>query len=177
MLAINSQSSSRKLIPNLVPCSVKHSGPITIEQRHWNPQETHRPVPVDDQNVGDAAKETASAQTAYLRGRKLQGKKVRLPSGYRGYVLEKTTEMLQPEATSADPRESRDEQGEERELQGDVHIMGMKAQFEEVMVWAHEVVPEDDDPYVRGIQDWITLADAVSSRAWTTLLESRADHT
>ncbi|KAF1821544.1 ribonuclease H1 small subunit [Dissoconium aciculare CBS 342.82] len=158
MLAINPQSSSRKLIPNLIPCSVKHSGPITIEQRHWNPQETHKP-------------------TAYLRGRKLQGKKVRLPSGYRGYVLEKTTEMLQPEATSADPRESRDEQGEERELQGDVHIMGVKAQFEEVMVWAHEVVPEDDDPYVRGIQDWINLADAVSSRAWTTLLESRADHT
>jgi ribonuclease H2 subunit C len=163
MLAINSPSSPRKLVPNLVPCSIKHSGPIAVEPHHWQPQESHKSALVGEHEVSTAAADAPEGQVAYLRGRKLCGKAVPLPAGYKGYILEKSTEIMQPESRRADiiPG-SEQEREEEQELPGEIQIMGSKAQFDEVMVWAHEAVPDDDDPYVRGIQDWIGLAEAVS---------------
>lgn len=39
--------------------------------------------------------------------------------------------------------------------------MEQHARFEEVMVWEHEAVPDADDIYVKGIEEWIGFAEAV----------------
>ena len=44
-----------------------------------------------------------------------------------------------------------------------VHEM---ATFDEITVWGHETLPEAvDDPYSKGIDEWIKLAHAVSQRS------------
>ena len=35
------------------------------------------------------------------------------------------------------------------------------ATFQDVMVWGHEVVPDEEDAYVKGLQEWIGLAKTV----------------
>lgn len=36
------------------------------------------------------------------------------------------------------------------------------AQFDEVVVWGHEVAAEpSEDPYVRGVEEWLDLSDRV----------------
>ena len=39
------------------------------------------------------------------------------------------------------------------------------ATFEEFTVWDHEVLPPAEDPYVMGVEEWISLAEAVSGSA------------
>ena len=39
------------------------------------------------------------------------------------------------------------------------------ARFEEFTVWDHEALPPAEDPYVMGVEEWIGLAEAVSSSA------------
>ena len=43
-----------------------------------------------------------------------------------------------------------------------VMVLEEAASFEEMAVWGHEAVPEPDDPYVKGVEEWIAFAGAVS---------------
>lgn len=45
----------------------------------------------------------------------------------------------------------------------DTMIMEQHATFSDVMVWDHEAVPDGDDVYVKGMEEWIDFAEAVSS--------------
>ena len=38
------------------------------------------------------------------------------------------------------------------------------ATFDEVVVWGHETVVETDNSFVRGVDEWVIFAEAVSSR-------------
>lgn len=97
---------------------------------------------------------------AYLRGRKLHGKAVKLPEGYYGSVVEKSTpkkaekpreEMIEDLEIVDDP----DDQPEIGAMQG-------QATFEEVMIWGHESLPDSsEDPYLRGMEEWISFAEQV----------------
>lgn len=40
-------------------------------------------------------------------------------------------------------------------------IMDHTATFDHVMVWDHEAVPDGEDVYVKGIEEWIGFAEAV----------------
>ena len=42
------------------------------------------------------------------------------------------------------------------------------AAFDEVVVWGHETVAETDNSFVRGVDEWVTFAEAVSSRCYAT---------
>lgn len=43
-----------------------------------------------------------------------------------------------------------------------VKVLEEAASFEEMVVWGHEVLPGSDDPYVKGVEEWIAFAEAVS---------------
>lgn len=43
-----------------------------------------------------------------------------------------------------------------------VRVLEEVASFEEVVVWGHERVVDRDDGFVRGIEEWIPFAEAVS---------------
>jgi ribonuclease H2 subunit C len=42
-----------------------------------------------------------------------------------------------------------------------VHILCQEAAFDEITVWGHDVVPAADDGFVKGIEEWISFAEAV----------------
>ena len=162
MLAIQpSNSDTTKTTPNVLPCSIKHNGPIPTSPRYWAPKT-----------------EEDGTSTAYFRGRKLRGRTVKVPEGYEGVVLQKTDQTLssqtkQPsggalaeqlrrmEEDYAD--EDADEMDVSVEREAEVRIMETKATFDEVVIWGHEMVPDDEDVYVRGMEEWIGFAEAMHS--------------
>ena len=156
MLAIKQDKTARKVTPNLIPCSTKHSGPINAEKRYWAPSKSTN-------------NETS---TAYFRGRKLQGKSLKLLSDYQGVVLEKTDQPFQQQPKIPTVEQLRRlEEGDNDEMDVveeepvEVKVMEQIAEFDEVVVWGHEMLPEDDDIYVRGAREWIGFAEAVSSQS------------
>lgn len=114
--------------------------------------------------VGTPLTESPSDGTkvAYFRGRKLYGKAVKLPEGYRGVVVQQgdvNTPAIQqpPEVEVADL----ENEGEEPAPTGTLET---KAEFEEMVVWGHEAVADaTSDPYARSMEEWLTVADQVTS--------------
>ncbi len=104
---------------------------------------------------------------AYFRGRKLKGKEVKIPDGYTGTVLskadtgneaaEETTK--QHEIYGNELEEEEDEKGEGLE---EVQALGEVASFDSIVLWGHESLVEGDDPFVKGVEEWIGFAEAVS---------------
>lgn len=161
MLAITQPNKVRKLTPNLLPCSIKHNGPVNAAERYWKPQ-----------------KASDGTSTAYLRGRKLRGKTLKIPEGYQGVVLEKTDKSLAqtsghwrpPVPVGYGDEDDEDGDMEESEDSVEVKVMEQKAAFDELAVWGHEVVPEDDNLYTKGVQEWIAFATAVSTLSTQSVL-------
>lgn len=105
---------------------------------------------------------------AYFRGRKLKGKEVRVPDGYRGLVVKrKRVEEREREGEDRWRRGECDndagDDGQEEEEEEEVAVLEELATFEEVVVWDHEKVVEADDGVVKGMEEWIRFAEAVSS--------------
>ncbi|KAE9371222.1 ribonuclease H1 small subunit [Stipitochalara longipes BDJ] len=141
MLAIEkSKSHKSKCTPNVLPCRVNHNGPVDTSKRYWNP--TRMP---DSKTV------------AYFRGRKLHGKQLKVPKGYRGVVVSSTDRILPKSKPAA-------EDDEEAEEEADLKIMEEQSEFDHIMLWGHEALPDEvADPYVRGIEEWIALAEQIHS--------------
>jgi len=73
--------------------------------------------------------------TASFRGRPLQGREVRMPEGYRGYVVDKA---LQSRGTAA--------------TRG----------FDKFTYWNWDQIPGEEDPVVKAVQ-WIDISNAIHS--------------
>jgi ribonuclease H2 subunit C len=97
---------------------------------------------------------------SYFRGRKLHGKTVKIPEGYKGIILSSTDQKLPIEPQTSEEGEELDE----IEQPEDIEIMEAQAEFDEVMVWGHEALPDEStDAYVRGMEEWIAFAEQVGS--------------
>jgi ribonuclease H2 subunit C len=144
MLAINSASSTKTVTPNVLPCAIKHNGPVSSEERYWNP-----------------STEQDGTSTSFFRGRKLRGKKIVLPEGYEGVVLQKTDKKViaRPSMPIPGAEDGAEDAAGPKEI--DTFVMEQRAGFEEVIVWDHEAVPDGADVYVKGIEEWIGFAEAV----------------
>ncbi|KAK0921754.1 hypothetical protein LTR91_004513 [Friedmanniomyces endolithicus] len=158
MISLQPPRNPRTLTPNLLPCTIHHNGPLKIAKRYWEPQ---------------PSSEDTKTSTAYLRGRKLRGRVVKLPKGYRGYLLQKTERDAVALVSSETGRGGErvglvkdDGMGmaggdEEEDEVEEVKVMEQKAVFDEMVVWGHEVLPEDGDEYVKGVEEWIAFAEAI----------------
>ncbi|EOO03832.1 putative dna replication licensing factor mcm6 protein [Phaeoacremonium minimum UCRPA7] len=139
---ISKGDNSQKTTPHLLPCRIHHSGPVEPIQTYWAPQEQ------DGQ------------KTAYFRGRKLHGKTVRLPEGYRGVVMERK-EPAEPNAARPEEPEVIDVDAAE---EPDMGSLETKAEFDELVVWGHEATADASaDPYVRSVEEWLTVAEQIHS--------------
>lgn len=94
---------------------------------------------------------------AYFRGRKLRGQEIGVPQGYRGIVVEEAGR----ETTASQNTEKGDLEGEEGE-QKEVTILHELGSFDKLLIWNHESMVEGDDPFVKGLSEWIGFAEAVS---------------
>ena len=136
--AHSGRSASKAITPNLLPCQIKHDGPVDNAAQYWKPQ----------------FKEDGP-QLAYLRGRKLQGRAVKLPDGYEGKVTHNDG------VQHAERRDAMYDDDAEEE-QEEVGILNEVGTFDEVVVWGHGDVVEDDDSFVKGVTEWVGFAEAVS---------------
>ncbi|KAJ6113828.1 Ribonuclease H2 subunit C [Penicillium sp. IBT 18751x] len=128
-----------QLTPNILPCRIHHDGPIDSTDRFWTPST-------------DAKDKT---QSSHFRGRKLRGRRVAIPEGYTGIVATPT------ERISQQPVKNSSAEDDVTELEEPVKILEMQGTFDEMMVWGHEVLPAADDPYVKGIEEWLRFAETV----------------
>ncbi|KAF9881619.1 ribonuclease h2 subunit c [Colletotrichum karsti] len=143
ILSIQSNDSTKtsKAVANLLPCRIHHDGSVgEINSSFWNPTKTD-----DGKNV------------AYFRGRKLHGTTVKLPEQYKGVVMEKSDKV-------ENRRHEVDEEVEQEEERVDVGAMDIKTEFDEMVVWGHEASAEaGSDPYVRSIEEWLSIAEQIHS--------------
>jgi ribonuclease H2 subunit C len=74
-------------------------------------------------------------------------------------VISSTNRIL-PKPQPKQLFEDGDEDGEDN--YHETKVVDEEAYFEEVMVWGHEALPEEGaDPYVRGMEEWISFAETV----------------
>ncbi len=52
--------------------------------------------------------------------------------------------------------------GDDDEEEEEAKVLEDVASFEELVIWGHEAVPEGDDPFVKGVEEWVKFAEAVS---------------
>ncbi|KAL6884354.1 ribonuclease H2 non-catalytic subunit domain-containing protein, partial [Trichoderma longibrachiatum] len=144
MLEIRTDTAGTgKCVVNLLPCRVQHTGPTGPSSAYWNPS-------VDDNGI----------RTAYLRGRRLQGKTASLPADYRGVVLQRKDDETEP-AEQPDVVMVGDDGDEESAPKlGTMHVV---TEFDKVVVWSHDAVADaSSDPYLRSVEEWFKVADSVS---------------
>ncbi|CAK3874288.1 ribonuclease H1 small subunit [Lecanosticta acicola] len=147
MLSLPTPTTSSKPLkvkPNLLPCTIHHSGPIKISKRHWNPSSSQQ----------------TSSSSSYLRGRALLGQEIHLPKGYTGAILRKTGEV---DKLQQNEQEEEEEEEEEAEETVEVKKLEQVGRFEEIVVWGHETAPGGEDVYIKGIREWIGFAEAMNT--------------
>ncbi len=101
---------------------------------------------------------------SYFRGRRLRGREVGVPRGYTGTVIREAVAEPRDQRRSSEPDAgSREGEGEEEEeVQDEMKSLESVASFEEMVIWGHEAVPEGDDAFVKGVEEWVGFAEAVS---------------
>ncbi|KAI8946030.1 ribonuclease H2, subunit C [Xylaria longipes] len=148
-------SEQERATVNLLPCRIHHDGDVNTSDPFWNP-----------------TKSEDNSNTAYLRGRKLHGRAVKLPKGYYGVVVEKTDAKLET-LTKQEPVNEDVEVIENPEDQLEVGAMKSKATFDELMIWGHESMSDSSvDPYVRGMEEWIAFAEEVRQQTYFMTIHS-----
>ncbi|KAL3476249.1 ribonuclease H2 non-catalytic subunit-domain-containing protein, partial [Aspergillus californicus] len=145
MFAIQPQQTaepkpSDNCTPNILPCRIHHDGPVSSLDRYWTPTPDEK---------------DKSLQTAYFRGRKLRGRRVQIPEGYEGIVATHTDREM---PTTIDDTSI---SGEEAELEEPVKILEKQATFDDYVVWGHETIPAADDPFVKGVEEWVKFAETM----------------
>ncbi|PCD29100.1 hypothetical protein AU210_011641 [Fusarium oxysporum f. sp. radicis-cucumerinum] len=142
ILSLAPDENKSKAVANLLPCRIHHDGPIDPASTFWTPTTT------DD-----------GTKLAYFRGRKLQGKVVKIPEQCRGVVVERAPEK-DPKSANEDVLEDLDADQEPEQIGS----MKITAEFDEMVVWGHETVADASaDLYVRSMGEWLQMADRIHS--------------
>ncbi|KAF7948041.1 hypothetical protein EAE96_009109 [Botrytis aclada] len=146
----SSSKSSKKYIPNLIPCRINHTAPIKIEKRYWDPKITKNPRGKEE-------------LVSYFRGRRLIGRKVKVPEGWRGVVLKVGEEIMPRESTAEDERrEDEEDEDEMAEKEIETKIVDEEGTFDDLTVWGHEcLVDASGDMVVRGMEEWMAWTSAI----------------
>lgn len=91
----------------------------------------------------------------------MKGKEIRVPAGYKGIVVKEAKEGKDTEKDS-DKQNIRDGEDFEEEEEEQANMLQDLGSFDEVVLWGHESIVESEDPFVKGMEEWISFAEAVS---------------
>ncbi|KAF5551002.1 ribonuclease H2 subunit C [Fusarium phyllophilum] len=142
ILSLTPDENKSKAVANLLPCRIHHDGPIDQASTFWTPTTTDE-----------------GTKLAYFRGRKLQGKVVKMPEQCRGVVVERAPDK-DLKSANEDVAEDLDADQEPEQIGS----MKITAEFDEMVVWGHETVAgASADPYVRSMEEWLQMADRIHS--------------
>ena len=166
MLSLSAQTNGKaaSCTPNLLPCRIHQDGAVNTSERYWKPEEKagDRNSNSDpESDIIDAA--TDGTHEAYFRGRRLKGRKVAVPKGFKGVFVQTASSGSQ--GSSVDVRDVMlDEEDEDGTAPEDVISGDMveSAGFDHIVIWGHESTAPDDDMFLKGMTEWTTFAQAVS---------------
>ena len=156
----------KRCTPNILPCRIHHDGPVDASPRYWAPETAKGQSPLGflwhwvkrptHSSVTDGKPE------AYFRGRRLRGQELEVPQGYRGVIVKEAgKEKAGPH--NIEQGEVEGEEWEEREEeQEEITLLNEVGSFDKLLIWNHESVVEGDDAFVKGLCEWMSLAEAVS---------------
>jgi ribonuclease H2 subunit C len=85
-------------------------------------------------------------------------------TAFSGIVASSTDRVLRCEPAkprAAVPEESDSDAVEDEEVAEPVKVLDALATFDELTVWGHDQVPATHDPFVKGIEEWISFAEAI----------------
>ncbi|PGH35658.1 hypothetical protein GX50_01506 [[Emmonsia] crescens] len=157
----DSYPENSSITPNILPCRIHHDGPVDISTIYWNP--------VADESNPDTA-------TAYFRGRRLRGRRVLIPEGYQGVLASQTDPSLKLAASehrtkqkndqdhahgNFDQDEDEQEEDDDEDWESFATMLDKQGTFSGFMVWDHEKLPAADDPFVKGVSEWIRFAETI----------------
>jgi len=140
MLAISKSSAADTTSINILPCRINHDGPTKVTKRYWQPRT-----------------EADNTRTAHFRGRRLRGRVVKVPGQYQGLVLKASDRTIIEPVLPA-------EDDDEPELREPVKVVEEVSTFNEMTIWGHDQIPASDDPLIKGVEEWISFAEAIHSR-------------
>ncbi|KAJ6788474.1 hypothetical protein PWT90_02619 [Aphanocladium album] len=101
-----------------------------------------------------------NTKEAYFRGRRLKGKTLPLPDGYRGLVMERTADELKKETQP--PSDGTDDNDDEVVAMETVGAMQPTGEFDEMVIWSHEsMASAAADPYVRSVEEWLQVSEKI----------------
>lgn len=88
------------------------------------------------------------------------------PSHSAGVIVKPTEELLaqpstKPQYMALDDDEDIQIRDEEDEPPEPVKVLDELSSFDEVVVWGHDQLPALDDPFVKGVEEWIAFAEAL----------------
>ncbi len=99
---------------------------------------------------------------AYFRGRKLKGREIDVPQGYRGLVV-KEAGKEKIAAQNTENGGMKGEEGEEgEEVEEEITVLKEVGSFDKMLIWNHESMVDGDDAFVKGLSEWVGFAEAVS---------------
>ncbi|PHH78144.1 hypothetical protein CDD80_7318 [Ophiocordyceps camponoti-rufipedis] len=170
MLAIADKSDKRKAVPNLLPCRIRHTGPIDSISGYWAPSSPKQGMGHDSftmqQAFSDLVYPADEPRVAYFRGRKLHGRAVAVPDRYEGVVVRREAGERKRKHSQL-CREDEDDGAvaadTETETATATATLQVTARFDEVLVWAHEATMDSTDEYVRGVEEWLQVANKIHS--------------
>ncbi|KAL8783640.1 MAG: hypothetical protein Q9213_004500 [Squamulea squamosa] len=100
---------------------------------------------------------------AYFRGRKLKGRQVRVPEGYKGVVVkgEAKEDNTQRKNVKRLTRQQLQDEDVDEDDEEEVQVLEEVAGFKDFIVWGHEAVADGDDAFVKGVEEWVKFAEAM----------------
>lgn len=143
----NPHGPPTRCTPHLLPCRIQHDGPVNASEKYWSPQRS-----------------TDGVSEAYFRGRKLQGREIKIPGGYSGIVVKAEAKELGNLPVNRERWRQKEESGHGVEDDGEEEVLKVLeevGEFRGIMVWGHESIAGGDDTFVKGIEEWIGFADMI----------------
>lgn len=111
-----------------------------------------------------------NTKEAYFRGRRLLGKPLPLPDGYRGVVMERTADELKKETSLPSDGAEENHDDDDVVAMETVGTMQTTGEFDEMVIWSHEsMASAAADPYVRSVEEWLQVSEKVREIMMSTL--------
>ena len=150
-IQVKCSSVEKEIAVHVLPCHIAHNGSSKVSQFFQT-----RTDPLDSTLV-----------TSSFRGRKLCGQNVSLPKNYSGISSPLLSAYLghvyAPVDASTRFDSSKYERDDDEDEDVEKTVWQSDEKFDALTVWEHHTLPDiNQDHWIRGIQEWVAMADAVS---------------
>lgn len=122
-------------------------------------------------NIADPAPD--GKRQAYFRGRKLNGREVKVTEGFKGVIVREIDSSKSVEAHL--DKESNLQDGGADEEAEEIRTLEHVGSFDDIVLWGHDTTVEGEDVFVKGLGEWMSFSSAVSGTQQASLSVCRAD--